>query len=202
MRIIAGSRARTVLLPPEGMTTRPITDRVKENLFNILMPVVEGAVVADLFCGTGSLGLEALSRGAALAVMADNDRSALERLRKNVEKCRFEEQCRIFKADIFKTGIPGGLGVSPKIEELGPEAQATLCNLVFVDPPYRFAVQTGRDSQLGLLLQKIAGQVSDRGLVVVRNERGDELQGQYGSLHQQDRREYGGMALTFFENLQ
>ena len=77
MRIIAGSKARMTLLPPADRTTRPITDRVKESLFAILEPKIADSFVADLFCGTGSLGLEALSRGAKFAVMAEKDRDAL-----------------------------------------------------------------------------------------------------------------------------
>ena len=80
MRIIAGSKARHHLMPPKDLTTRPITDRVKESLFSILHLRLKGARVADLFCGTGSLGLEAISRGAVSAIMIDRDRDAIGEL--------------------------------------------------------------------------------------------------------------------------
>src|SRR5687768_6336297 len=84
MRIIAGEFRGRRLLPPEGTdVTLPITDRVKQSLFDILAPRIEGARVYDLFAGTGSMGLECLSRGAAHATFFEADRSAVQRLQKN-----------------------------------------------------------------------------------------------------------------------
>ena len=78
MRIIAGTHRGRRLVAPEGKTTRPMTDRVRENLFNILGPgAADGAVVLDLFCGCGALGIEALSRGAASCTFVDTDRDAV-----------------------------------------------------------------------------------------------------------------------------
>src|SRR6185503_18794260 len=86
MRIIAGRfRSRVLLGPEDERTTRPITDRVKQSLFDILTPLLPDARVYDCFAGTGSMGLEALSRGAAHATFFEQDRSALTRLRKNIE---------------------------------------------------------------------------------------------------------------------
>src|SRR5438094_5779339 len=85
MRIIAGEFRGRRLLAPESDTTRPITDRVKQSLFDILAPRMEGATVLDLFAGTGSMGLESLSRGAAAAWFFEADRPALARLRRNIE---------------------------------------------------------------------------------------------------------------------
>src|SRR6185295_812825 len=85
MRIIAGQfRSRIILAPENDETTRPITDRVKQSLFDILTPLLEDAVVYDCFSGTGSMGLESLSRGAKHAWFFEADRSALRRLKKNV----------------------------------------------------------------------------------------------------------------------
>ena len=83
MRIIAGMHRGRKLLAPEGDVTRPITDRVKQSLFDILSPMREEAVVYDCFAGTGSMGLECLSRGAAAVTFFEADRSALSRLKKN-----------------------------------------------------------------------------------------------------------------------
>ena len=76
------------LLGPKGSDTRPITDRVKESLFSVLYKydIIAGKTVADLFCGTGSMGLEAISRGAAKAIFIDNARTAIARLESNIEK--------------------------------------------------------------------------------------------------------------------
>src|SRR5439155_5773768 len=84
MRIIAGEFRGRLLLPPQGQqTTRPITDRAKQSLFDVLTPQLDGALVYDCFAGTGSLGLEALSRGAKLATFFEADRCAVARLHPN-----------------------------------------------------------------------------------------------------------------------
>ena len=84
MRIIAGEARGRTLIAPAGSTTRPTQDYVRESLFNILAPRLEDARVLDLFAGTGALSLEALSRGAAYAVLCDKDRAALQCIRKNI----------------------------------------------------------------------------------------------------------------------
>src|SRR5205814_10597115 len=102
MRIIAGEFRGRKLLPPEGDATRPITDRVKQSLFDILTPNIEGARVYDIFAGTGSMGLESLSRGAAQATFFESDRSAIERLRKNIASLKLEDRCQMVAGDLFK----------------------------------------------------------------------------------------------------
>ncbi len=193
MRIIAGSKARMTLMPPRDLTTRPITDRVKEALFSILVADVPDAVVADLFCGTGSLGLEALSRGARHAIMVDKDHDAVKRARQNIEKLRFQDQTTLILTDVFRYGIPGSKNQHPD--------DSDCCDLVFLDPPYIFSRHTGPDSDIGKLLWKISGQVAPLALVVVRHDKHSEFLPAYNTLHQYDRREYGNMALTFFKNI-
>src|SRR3954465_11870306 len=99
MRIIAGEFRGRRLLPPEGLTTRPITDRVKQSLFDILTPLLPDARVYDCFAGTGSMGLECLSRGAAEAVFFEADRSAVARLRKNIAALGVEGRSQIVPSD-------------------------------------------------------------------------------------------------------
>jgi len=189
MRIIAGNRARSVLLGPGDNTTRPITDRVKESLFSILAGRLEDAVVADLFCGTGSMGLEALSRGASHAIMIDSDRDAIERLRENIAKLRFEDKVTVVRTDAFKYGVVSA----------GAAGVARLSDVVFVDPPYKLSRESGAESPLGQLLMKLSGQVADGAIVVVRQERKNDILDEYGLLCKVDRREYGSMALNFLE---
>ena len=184
-----------ILLPPRDLTTRPITDRVKESLFAIIQPLLAGALVADLFCGTGSLGLEALSRGATHAIMVEQNEDALKRLRKNIKKLDFEEQTSVIRADVFRRGIP-----NLPVSDTEPQETPT-CNLVFIDPPYRLSRTAGPDTPLGKLLAKVSDQIADRGVVVVRHQRRTELRRNYQDLHFQDRREYGSMAITFFEKI-
>src|SRR3982751_2644991 len=96
MRIIAGCfRSRVLLSPESDKTTRPITDRVKQSLFDIVTPLIEGAVVYDCFAGTGSMGLECLSRGAKRALFFEADRSALQRLKKNISTLGVETDSQI-----------------------------------------------------------------------------------------------------------
>lgn len=198
MRIIAGSKARMSLLPPQDRTTRPITDRVKESLFSILQFRLAGAQVADLFCGTGSMGLEAVSRGAAHAIMVDADRDALNRLGKNIDKLGFAAQTTVVRTDIFRAGIPSPPLPRGKAGNQPPPYPKP--DLVFVDPPYRLSTDTATESPLGQLLQKIAAQVTADAVVIVRHHRRVRLLDTYAKLHLYDRREYGTMAVSFLES--
>jgi 16S rRNA (guanine(966)-N(2))-methyltransferase RsmD len=102
MRVIAGMAKGHRLKAVPGDATRPITDRVKEALFDILGDFVAGARVLDLFAGTGAVGIEALSRGAAQAVFVDKSAAALQTVRANLQHTRLAEQARVVRADAFK----------------------------------------------------------------------------------------------------
>jgi 16S rRNA (guanine966-N2)-methyltransferase len=195
MRIIAGSRARMTILSPVGFDTRPITDRVKESLFAILQPIISDAVVADLFCGTGSLGLEAISRGARFAVMTDQNRDAIQLLNKNLVKLDFTDRASAIRADIYKIGVPEV--EHPLLND--SQGQKLPWNLVFVDPPYAQSQDASLTSRLGGLLIRISQQIADGAVVVVRHEKHSRLIEQYGTLKISDIRRYGGMTLTFLE---
>ena len=121
MRIITGSARGCRLKAPKGMRTRPTSDRIKESLFSILGSFVQGKEVLDLFAGTGSLGLEALSRGAARAVFVD--RATVDILRDNAEHTRLSGQSEILRGDVFS--------VLPRLTHEGRSFQ-----LIFCDPPY------------------------------------------------------------------
>ena len=123
MRIIAGSARGRVIQAPEGRDTRPTLDRVRENLFNVLARRVLDARVLDLFAGSGALALEALSRGAASAVLVDHDRAAIRCVRANVEALRFAAQARVLPCD-----WQAALAVLA--------AEGARLDLVFLDPPY------------------------------------------------------------------
>ena len=106
MRIISGVKRGMKLLPPKGQGTRPITDRAKEALFSVLYKygIVEDGLVADLFCGTGSMGLECLSRGAKWATFFEKDPKVVAVLNKNIEKAAFVAESKVIRANIFKIG--------------------------------------------------------------------------------------------------
>ncbi len=180
MRIIAGEFRGRQLLSPEGDTTRPITDRVKQSLFDILSPVLQDARVYDCFAGTGSMGLECLSRGAASVTFFEADRSAAARLRRNIEALKLGKQSTVVSDDLFRwfkhltTQLPGEIDV------------------VFLDPPYRFLRE--RPEQLQELAAQIhAYHLAPNGIVVFRHDVADTLA--LPPLVPLDTRTYGSMAL-------
>ena len=122
MHIIAGERRGAQLYAPKGMETRPTQAKVKESLFSMIQGYVPDARVLDLFAGSGSLSLEALSRGAASAVMVDLDREAQACIRRNIEKLRYQEKTLLLKTDWRQA-----------LAQLGGKK----FDLVFLDPPYR-----------------------------------------------------------------
>lgn len=101
MRVIAGSAKGRVLLPVPGSGTRPITDRVKESLFNILAPTIADAAFLDLYAGTGGVGIEALSRGASRAVFVEHNRRAVEVIRRNLDLTGLKSRADVRLADVF-----------------------------------------------------------------------------------------------------
>ena len=188
MRIIAGSKRGMKLLPPKGNETRPITDRAKEALFSVIykydMP--DGCRVADLFCGTGSMGLECLSRGAEFVTFIDQSRQVVEILNKNIEKAQFVKESKVIRGNIFKIGAPVPFGEEKY-------------DLVFVDPPYVMANNTSANSRVGKLLDLLCEQVTDGAIVIARTHRRSEFLESYGTLRTIDRRQWGTMAVTIFQ---
>jgi len=129
MRIIAGAWKGRALRAPPGETTRPTADRVRQAVFDMLLhapwggrDVIEGAHVLDAFAGTGALGLEALSRGAADATFFENNAAALTSLKANVAACGAGARAQVLARDVLHPGKGPGQGVSK--------------NLIFLDPPY------------------------------------------------------------------
>ena len=123
MRIIAGSARGRTFDAPQGRDTRPTLDRVRENVFNILQMKVRDAKVLDLFSGSGAMAFEAISRGAAEAVLVDIDRAANAVQRQNSAKLRMEGQCRILQCD-WQMAIR-------QLTATGERFQ-----VIFLDPPY------------------------------------------------------------------
>jgi 16S rRNA (guanine(966)-N(2))-methyltransferase RsmD len=188
MRIIAGTRRGMKLFSPGKLKSRPITDRVKESLFNILRnyDLPDGAVVADLFCGVGSLGLESLSRGAKFVTFVEQDSSIAVTLERNIEKAGFVKDSKIIRADAFKVGAVVG-------------CEGRRYGLIFIDPPYTFTADVGADSLLGRLLDLVQGQADAGGVVVVRTQRRIVLLERYGRLQFVERRQWGTMAVTILK---
>ena len=176
------------MFSPEGRVSRPITDRVKESLFDVLQKydLPAGAVVADLFCGVGSLGLEALSRGAEFVTFIEQDRDIAATLKKNIEKAGFNECSKVIKANVFTAA------------ETLADSGSSRCELVFVDPPYALTAETLPDSPVTRLMKLLSEKVSDSGIVIVRAASKTIVSEQYGQLKLAERRQWGTMACWIF----
>lgn len=124
MRVITGSKKGTVLQTIAGLQTRPTTDRVKESIFNIIGPYLNGGKVLDLFAGSGGLGIEALSRGADYAVFIDKSFASIQIIKKNLLNTGLMKQAEVHKAD-WKVAC----------EKLS--AREVQFDYIFIDPPYK-----------------------------------------------------------------
>jgi len=173
------------LLSPATRDSRPITDRVKESLFSVLYryDLPADAVVADLFCGVGSLGLESLSRGARFVTFVEKDPKIIATLNANIDKAGFVQDSKVIRTDAF--------GIAPAVGT-GEEDY----DLVFVDPPYAASRNVRADSPLSCLLDLWVDQVAANGIVVVRTSKDVTLLDQYGQFRIEERREWGTMAVT------
>ena len=137
-----------------------------------------------MFCGVGSLGLEALSRGAEFVTFVEKDPKIIATLKKNIEKAGFEGESKVVRADAFKIGAP---------------ANEQKHDLIFVDPPYLASKDTKDGSPLGKLLVLLSEQSTANGIVVVRTEKRIELLEQYCLLKVIERRQWGTMAVTILQ---
>lgn len=163
---------------PKGRDVRPTSDKVRGAIFNILIargqPSIEGAHVADLFAGSGALGIEALSRGAASATFVEKDRRALESIERNLDAVRFRDRATVLARDA---------------ERLSAAAAGGPFDIVFVDPPYA-QVRTSRT------VAALASFLRPEGFAVLEHAASDALAAPEG-LVVADQRRYGSTAVTF-----
>lgn len=178
VRIIAGSKRGCPIAAPKGRDTRPTLDRVRESLFGILQFEVPGRRVLDLFAGSGSLGLEALSRGAAFAYFCDKDREAVEALRENVGRLGFAGCSKIYPCPF--EGTVAAL-----------KAAGERVDLVFLDPPY------GANLYGKALSALLAGGVLAPGCILVAEHPPQSPLALPTGLTVSDTRRYGEVGLTF-----
>ena len=149
MRVIAGSAKSLKLKTPAGMSVRPTTDRIKETLFNILSPDVYGSVFLDLFCGSGAIGIEALSRGASKAVFVDDSKVSCEYTKSNLVFTKLDQSAEVMRAD-------AGSAVNML------RNRGMVFDIIFLDPPYDEKLEKA------VLEQKsFCDILSDEGIVVV-----------------------------------
>lgn len=156
MRIIAGQRRGHKFDGPKGGGTRPTSDLVRESLFNILGESVDGLVVVDLFAGTGALGLEALSRGASMAIFVEQNRGNATLIYRNLATLRYEDRGRVITTDAFRWG-----------RSYTPVDDRPI--VVFLDPPYR-EYET-RPKKIHELLRQLVDKVPDGSMIAVESSR-------------------------------
>ena len=183
MRIIAGSRRGAILTQLDAVKTRPTADRVRESLFNILQAgrfqgLLADSQVIDVFAGTGALGLEAISRGAAFVSFIENDAAAVAVLRANITKLRFQSSAAILAANATNL----------------VHWRAAPANLVFADAPY----QTGGGLLAINALAKI-GALDDAAVVIIETAKTEIMDSEAlaAGLTPIDQRNYGKALLNF-----
>lgn len=174
MRIIGGKHRGLKLAAFSGDDIRPTADRVKESLFNIISDRVEGAEVLDLFCGSGNLGIECLSRGAAHVTFNDVSDESVKLLKKNLDRLK-ESNFAVYRSDYAERLARGGK-----------------FDIIFVDPPYRLDIGL---KALGIIGRD--GLLKDGGIAVFERDRA--FQGDIQGLEKADERKYGKTFLTFFK---
>lgn len=179
MRIIAGKYRGHQLVAFKADHIRPTTDRVKETLFNKLQFQIEGAKVVDLFCGTGNLGIEALSRDAHFCTFVEKNPKSLTITRQNLEKLKVPvSQYKIINMDVL-----GFL----------KQYQGEPFDIVFADPPFT--------EKMAHSVMEAAGQsaaLAEHTLMAIESEKKERMEERYGSLVLYDRKDYGDKYLNMF----
>lgn len=178
--MIAGEFRSRVLTAPPGMATRPTSDRLRETLFNVLAPRIMDARFLDLFAGSGAVGIEALSRGAAEVVCVERAAPAVKVLRRNLEQLGIRDRIRV-QAASAATFLRSSTGKF---------------DVVFLDPPYDAAEEYA--GTLGLLGGSVAAVLAEGALVIAEHRRKQRLEEQYGALNRTRLLEQGDAALSFY----
>lgn len=185
MRVLSGSAKGRKLKFPKlaaGVRLRPLMGRVKGALFNILAARIEGARFLDLFAGTGSVGIEALSRGAKLAIFVEMDRKIAEVLRQNLELTGFTDRAEIYCLDVLKA-----------IKVL--DSAKGKFDIIFIGAPYGSTELAGSLRAIG-----DSGIVAEGGVVVAEHNRKSVIDDIYGSLSRYRDSRYGDTVLTFYSS--
>lgn len=180
MRIITGQYRGRKLESPVGNDVRPTTDKVKEAIFNLLMLEVQDSICVDLFAGSGSLGLEALSRGATRCYFCDNSRSSINLIKENIKKCKAEGESVVIAGDYSKA--------LSRLEEK--------IDIFLLDPPYR-------EGMYEKCLSQIDSQnlLSDGGTIIAEHGSRDILPEHIGQLEKIKVRKYGTMSVSVYRHV-
>lgn len=183
MRVIAGTFRSRPLAAPPGLNTRPTSDRLRETLFNVLAPRIQGAQFLDLYAGSGAVGIEALSRGAANVTFIERAAPALKVLRANLDRLSLTQGFRINS---------GSVGSYLR----GPRSGAAEFDIVFLDPPYDAVSEYA--AVLNLLGGEASAFLAAGAVVIAEHRKKDKLETVYGSLERTRLLEQGDAALSFY----
>jgi 16S rRNA (guanine966-N2)-methyltransferase len=186
MRIIAGSYRSRVLKAPPGLSTRPTSDRLRETLFNVLAPRIQGAAFLDLYAGSGAVGIEALSRGAAHVTFVEKAPAALKVLQSNLAHLAIHSGFRVY-AESVKAFLRSAAkaGLKPERHEV-----------IFLDPPYDLAEEYAVALKvLGYADSEI---LAPGAIVIAEHRRKQQLDENYGNLKRTRVLEQGDAALSFY----
>jgi 16S rRNA (guanine(966)-N(2))-methyltransferase RsmD len=180
LRVIGGTARGVPLKSPDTKNTRPTLDRTKESLFNILMPYIYDARVLDLFSGSGSLGIESLSRGAKEAVFIDNSKYCRNIIIENLKKTRLEECATVMALDVFKA-----------IKLLG--GKSAKFDIIFLDPPYNM-------NFIAKTIQNIVefDIIAEEGILACEHHVNEQAPERAGKLKKVRIKEYGETIYSFY----
>ena len=188
MRILAGEfRGREILPPPGKSVTRPVTGHVKKSLFALLGEDLRGQTVIDLYCGTGTMGIECLSRGVSRCFFAEKDPRVVERLTRNLRDLRAADRAVIWRGD-----------VQARLADWLAQVM-TAVDVVFVDPPYADARRWDWSRAAEAIFAPLAPRLADNdGCVVLRTDAHADAPDTLGGLTCSRIKTYGDMVLRFF----
>jgi 16S rRNA (guanine966-N2)-methyltransferase len=183
MRVIAGRFRSRMLTAPRGMKTRPTSDRLRETLFNVLAPRIEGARFVDLYAGSGAVGIEAISRGAEFVWLAENASAAVKAIRENLAALKLGDGFAI-----------EARGASVLLDELVKRGEKV--DLVFLDPPYETAAEYVRT--LEFLGGRGGAVLAEDARVIAEHRSKEELGASYGQLERLRVLKQGDAALSIY----
>lgn len=180
MRVIAGERRGLQLASVKGVETRPTSDKVKESVFNMIGPFFNGGLVVELFGGSGSLSIEAISRGAEQAIIFEKNKDACDVIRKNIEKCQYTDKVRIQRTDARKA-----------VNYL--KKMAHKVDFLFIDPPY------AEEAYYRLAEAIVADDIlSDTAVIICEHDKNIKLCDSYGVFEREKSVTYGNIAISIY----
>ena len=186
MRVISGKARGKKLIAPQGLHTRPVTDQIKEALFNSWQFKINGCRFLDCFAGSGSMGIEAISRNASYTVFIDNDSNAIQTIQENIKGCHFDSHSySIFQKDIFQD--------LPSLDQMNEPF-----DIIYLDPPYTV-------DEIFIPVMETIGKTSllkEDGILAIRTKKEKELADVFYNLKKVKQKKYGISMVHFYKRIQ